>query len=108
MIRMDESKYDLAFQIISEAGDARSKALNAISVIQEGRIEEGTEMIREAKKSLVNAHHIQTKLIQQEIGGESVDTNIIMVHSQDHFAMATTTIDLAEIIAKLYSQLNAK
>ena len=105
---MDENKYDLAFQIISEAGDARSKALNAISLIQDGKIEEGEEMIKDAKKSLVNAHHIQTKLIQQEIVGNSVDTNIIMVHSQDHFAMATTTIDLAEIIAKLYSQLNER
>lgn len=105
---MDENKYDLAFQIISEAGDARSKALNAITLIQDGKIEEGEEMIKDAKKSLVNAHHIQTKLIQQEICGDSVDTNIIMVHSQDHFAMATTTIDLAEIIAKLYSQLNER
>ena len=105
---MDENKYDLAFQIISEAGDARSKALNAITLIQDGKIEEGEEKIKDAKKSLVNAHHIQTQLIQQEICGDSVDTNIIMVHSQDHFAMATTTIDLAEIIAKLYSQFNER
>lgn len=105
---MDENKYDLAFQIISEAGDARSKALNAITLIQDGKIEEGEEKIKDAKKSLVNAHYIQTQLIQQEICGDSVDTNIIMVHSQDHFAMATTTIDLAEIIAKLYSQLNER
>ena len=103
---MDEEKYTLAFQIISEAGDGRSKALNAISLIQEGKLVEGEEMIRDAKKSLVNAHHIQTQLIQQEVCGNPVDTNIIMVHSQDHFAMATTTIDLAEIILKLYRQLN--
>ncbi|MBQ1757971.1 MAG: PTS lactose/cellobiose transporter subunit IIA, partial [Erysipelotrichaceae bacterium] len=42
---MDENKYDLAFQIISEAGDARSKALNAITLIQDGKIEEGEEKI---------------------------------------------------------------
>lgn len=105
---MDEDKYTLAFQIISEAGDGRSKALNAINMIQDGKLDEGEEMIKEAKQSLINAHHIQTKLIQQEACGNPVDTNIIMVHSQDHFAMATTTIDLAEIILKLYRQLNEK
>lgn len=103
---MDEEKYTLAFEIISEAGDSRSRALNAIALIQDGKFEEGEEEIKEAKKALVNAHHIQTKLIQQEVCGDPVDTNIIMVHSQDHFAMATTTVDLAEIILKLYRQLN--
>ncbi len=102
---MDEKKYELAFEIISEAGDAKSKSLNAIGEIQNGNMENGEKLIKEAKDSLINAHKIQTQLIQQEVNGEYVDTNIIMVHAQDHFSMATTTIDLAEIIYKLYKKL---
>ena len=105
---MDDNKYSLAFEIISEAGDSRSKALEAISLAQDNKLDESEEKIKEAKQSLVNAHKIQTELIQQEICGDAVDTNIIMVHSQDHFAMATTTIDLAEVILKLYKKLNNK
>ncbi|MBR2684473.1 MAG: PTS lactose/cellobiose transporter subunit IIA [Erysipelotrichaceae bacterium] len=105
---MDDNKYSLAFEIISEAGDAKSKASEAIALIQNKELEAGEQKIKEAKKSLVNAHHVQTKLIQQECTGESVDINIIMVHAQDHFSMATTMIDMAEIILKLYRQLEEK
>lgn len=102
---MDEEKYAIAFEIISEAGDGRSKALTAIDKILEDDFEAGKQLIKEAKDSLLNAHKLQTKLIQQEVCGEKVDTNIIMVHAQDHFAMATTTIDLAEIIFKLSKKI---
>lgn len=103
---MEDSLYNEAFVIISEAGDARSKALDAIKKIQDFNFEEGEKLIEEAQSSLVNAHKIQTEIIRKEISqDEKINMNILLVHSQDHFAMATTSIDMAKTILKLYKQL---
>lgn len=103
---MDDEKYAISFQMITEAGDARNKALNAIDMVQEYKFPEADALLKEAKASIILAHKIQTNLIHQEISGEPVESNILMVHSQDHFAMATTTIDLAEKMIKLYKKLH--
>ena len=102
---MDKNKYAVSFEMISEAGDAKSKAMNAIDLIQEYRFDEAEETLKDAKKSIVKAHQIQTELIRQEIGGEPVDMNILAVHAQDHFAMATSALDMAEKMFKLYKKL---
>lgn len=102
---MDEEQYAVSFEMITEAGDARNKALNAIDMIQNYHFDEAEKLLKEAKVSIIHAHKIQTDLIHQEMGGNPVDCNILMVHSQDHYAMATTTIELAEKMMKLYQKL---
>ena len=102
---MNDDKYMTSFEMISEAGDAKGKAMQAIDMLQEYEFEKAEELLAEAKKSLINAHQLQTDLIRQEIAGDSVKINILAVHAQDHFSMATTAIDLAEKMMKLYRKL---
>lgn len=103
---MDESKYTQSFQIISEAGDARSKALEAIDKAAEYQFEEAEDLLKSATECMNKAHQIQTDLIVKEINGQPVDTHILMIHSQDHFAMATESIDMAKVIIALYKKIN--
>lgn len=100
-----EASCEAGFAIISEAGDAKSKAMEAIKLIQNYRFEEAEATLKTSKECLRKAHLLQTELIQQEINGDRVDINVLMVHSQDHFAMATVALDLAEISMTLYKKL---
>ncbi|MGL5436434.1 MAG: PTS lactose/cellobiose transporter subunit IIA [Lachnospiraceae bacterium] len=88
--------YEISFQIIADAGDARSLAMNAIKKANEYRFEEANDLIRQAQNSLRAAHASQTGLMQKQANGESVEINIMLVHSQDHFAMGTCAIDMAK------------
>lgn len=102
---MDVDKYTESFQIIAEAGDARSLALEAIDKANEYDFEQAEELLKKATLSMNKAHQIQTDMIVREVNGQPVDTHIIMVHSQDHFAMATESIDMAKIIIRLYKKI---
>lgn len=93
---MLDKSYEVSFQIILHAGDARTKALQAMKCANEDNFLEAESLVKEAKKCLKEAHKSQTLLIQQEAGGEHLEVNVMLVHGQDHFAMAMTAIDLAE------------
>lgn len=103
---VEDKKYEACFQIIMAAGDARSKAIQAIKLANENKSQEAEAMIKEAKIDLKNAHVAQTQMLRQEAEGKEVDVNIILVHSQDHFSMAMTAIDMAEEVIILTKRLS--
>lgn len=102
----NEKKYATCFQIIVDAGDARTKALQAVKAANEDKIQKAESILREARECLKKAHRSQTELIQKEAVGEGVEVNIIMVHSQDHFSMAMTSIDIAEEVIFLNKKIS--
>ena len=99
---MNEDKYEIAFQVIMNAGNSKSSSMMAIEAAREFDFEEAKRLLKEADKDLREAHYVQTELIQKESNGNGVDVNIILVHSQDHLSMAITTRDQAEEFLKLY------
>ena len=102
---MNEDKYEIAFQVIMNAGNSKSSSMMAIEAAREFKFEEAEKLLKEADKNLREAHHVQTELIQQESNGKGVDVNIILVHSQDHLSMAITTRDQAEEFLNLYKMI---
>ncbi len=96
---------EISFQIILHAGNARSSAMEAIAFAKEGKFTEAKDKLEDAKKELNEAHHSQTELIQAEARGESVDVNVILVHSQDHLMTAMAIKDLAVEFVELYEKL---
>lgn len=103
---MDENKYIESFEIISEAGDARCKALEAIEKAEQYLFDEAQALLAEANTCMNRAHKMQTDMIVREVNGQPVDTHILLVHAQDHFSMAMETIDMAKIIINLYSKIS--
>ena len=91
-----EEVYQISFEIISDAGDARSKALQSIKASNGYKFEEAENLLITAKENLKKAHKTQTKLIQREANNEKIEMNVVLVHSQDHFSMAICAIDMAE------------
>ncbi len=88
--------YTISFQIISDAGDARSYAMKAMTAANNYEFEEANNLLLEAKVNLKKAHKVQTKLLQKEANEEEVTVNVILIHAQDHFSMAMCAIDMAE------------
>ncbi|WP_020155241.1 PTS lactose/cellobiose transporter subunit IIA [Caldibacillus debilis] len=93
---------DVIMDIIVHAGNARSKAMNAIKLAAEQQIDSAKKLIEEAGKDLVNAHQVQTHLIQEETRGNKTEVSLFMVHAQDHLMNAITIKDLASEIIRLH------
>ena len=104
---MNPADYDVAFQIISFAGNAKSSAMMAIRESREGNPGEAQRLLVEADGDLHSAHGAQTKLLTQEARGNAVPLNIILVHAQDHLSGAMLVRDLAEEFIKLHEVVAA-
>ncbi len=105
---MNPADYDVAFQIISFAGNAKSAAMMAIRESREGNPEEARRLLTEADESLHAAHGAQTKLLTAEARGNAVPLNIILVHAQDHLTGAMLVRDLADEFTKLHDLVAAR
>ncbi|GBK62673.1 MAG: PTS lactose/cellobiose transporter subunit IIA [Paenibacillus macerans] len=104
---MDEYQ-EIIMEIITNAGVAKSKAMEAIRLAQRGQAEQAAECLNEGKAELVKAHKAQTRLIQSEADGTSHEVTLLMVHAQDHLMSAITIRDLAEHIVDLYNKLDRR
>ena len=62
---MDEKIFELSFEIIGYAGNAKGMAFEAIAKAKEGNIEEARTLLKESKAEVNKAHRCQTDLIQQ-------------------------------------------
>ena len=81
---MKEEDVLVSMQIISSAGEARSIAILAVEEAKKGNIKKAREMLAQAKEAMLEAHEAQTKLITQEMSGDPIAINVLLIHSQDH------------------------
>ena len=79
-------------ELIVNDGDARGKALNAVSAAAEGQFDQAEKLMEECKSSLNQA---------ELNGDDSVRVTLLIVHAQDHLMNAITVKDLAEHIIHL-------
>ncbi len=96
--------YEISFQLILNAGNAKSKALMAIEFAREYKFDEAQNLLTEAQSDLHLAHKSQTTLIQTEAQGNKTEFTILLVHAQDHLSMAMTTFDTAQEFFYLYKK----
>lgn len=102
---MNEEKYTAAFDLILNAGNAKSTALMAIEAARDFDFEEAERCLKEATENMRKAHQAQFDMIQQEAGGNPIEVNIILVHAQDHLTMAMMARDNAEEFINLYKMI---
>lgn len=101
-----EDLYETAFALILSAGNSKSNSMLAIKSSREGSFDEADTYLELAQGELVNAHQIQTNLIQKEARGEKHELNLIMIHAQDHLAMALSALENAKEFKHLYQVIN--
>lgn len=93
---------EIAFQIILNAGNGKSSAMEAIQAAKENDFVEADRLLTEAGQELGKAHTYQTKLLQKEASGEENTITVMLIHSQDHLMTSMTVRDLAVEIVEIY------
>nr|WP_132746268.1 PTS lactose/cellobiose transporter subunit IIA [Scopulibacillus darangshiensis] len=99
------SSEEVVFHIILHGGNARSLAMEAVSLAKNGGISDARGKLRDAAEEISEAHKIQTSLIQKEAEGEKVGVSLLLIHAQDHLMNALTIRDLAHEFVDLYEKL---
>lgn len=94
------------FNIISNGGDAKAIAYEALDLAHKRKFEEADQKMEVANKTLNKAHNTQTKLIQAEINGKNVQMSLLMVHAQDHLMAAISEISLIEQMIKMIKSID--
>lgn len=97
-----EQQLEVIMPLIMYGGDAKSSAMEAIQFAKKGEWEGADRKLKEAKDSLIQAHHSQTELLTNEARGETTTLSLLMVHAQDHLMTSITFVDLATEIIELY------
>lgn len=98
--------YRVAFELIGVAGDSKAESMSAIESCKQGDFEAARQHLKAADESMLKAHDSQTSMLQQEALGNHVETNIMLVHAQDHLTMATVARDMAEQFLDLYERID--
>lgn len=103
-----KERENVIMKIISYAGDARSKAYEALDVcIEKGDFKRARKLLEEARDHLIEAGKVHAKFLHTEAGGEKVEMTLLLVHSEDLYMVASTEIDLAERIILALAQKKA-
>lgn len=96
----------VAMSIIAYGGDARSYAVQAISLAKGNQIDEAFEAIEEGKKSACLAHNEQFSLISNYAEGKKVENSILLSHAMGHLMCAELALEMGAEMVELYSKLH--
>ena len=93
----------IAFKIISLAGDAKAELDKALKLAHDGKLEEAQVQTKNAVAKLQEAHELQTKeLLTREANGEKLEFNVLISHAQDYLMTTYAMKDLLCEIINLY------
>lgn len=98
----------IVFGIIASAGEARSKAYEALELAKEGRFDEADAIMAEANEASVAAHNIQTELLTHEAQGDHATVDVLLVHAQDHLMTSILALELINELIGLYRRIDAR
>ncbi|MGL4367624.1 MAG: PTS lactose/cellobiose transporter subunit IIA [Brevinemataceae bacterium] len=94
---MTEEKFEeIVMSLVGFAGEGRSYAFEALRAARNGDFEKSDELLKKSSEALLEAHHTQTELIQDEINGIKTPISLLMLHAQDHLMTALLAKDLIE------------
>lgn len=95
----------IPFQLISAAGIARSLAFEALKAARTGDFDRADDLMRQSNEAGLRAHDQQTKILAREAGGDHVETNVLMIHAQDHLMTSMLAQELIAEDIRLYKKI---
>ncbi|MGH4121387.1 MAG: PTS lactose/cellobiose transporter subunit IIA [Clostridium sp.] len=95
------------FEIISQAGDAKSDVMYALKKVKRGNYDSARELLKEASGKIRNASEMHIKILSSFMKNEDLSVSFLLVHAEDHFSNASFAhslgselIDIFEVIDK--------
>ncbi|MEC1178281.1 PTS lactose/cellobiose transporter subunit IIA [Metasolibacillus meyeri] len=94
--------------LIMHSGNAKSECMEAIQFAKAGDFQAAQDKMKLAQEAIIEAHHAQTALLQQEAQGQKVEVSLLLIHAQDHLMNAITFRDLAQELVEVHEQIKGK
>jgi len=94
------------FKIISFSGDAKSNIYEAFELVTKGEYEEAGKVLEKADESIIEAHNVQTTLIQKEAQGVHTELSLLMVHAQDQLMTTLLAKDMVKNMIFMQKEIN--
>lgn len=98
----------VAFQIISNSGEARSKIAEAMNKCEKGQWDEAKKLIEEAEKNLLDAHDVHMKICQKEASGENIQPTLLLIHAMDLMLVTESERDMAKRFLRITKKMSNK
>ena len=96
-----------AMQMIMLAGDSRNLLTEAINATMEGVSDiEVDEKLKAAKEKMVEAHRIQTNMIQSSIEDDELHTTLLFSHAQDTLMTIYSEQNMVGHMITMYRKLS--
>ena len=95
----------IVFEIVYTAGAAKGLSYEALGEAEKGNYSKAEELLKEADKSLLEAHNIQTGIIQNEVNGDNMEVSVLFVHAQDHLMTSIEAKSLIECMIRMYKRI---
>lgn len=103
MVDMEE----LCFQVISLAGAARSKYIEAIRTAKKGDPERAAALVKEGKGFFIKGHDAHLNLAQVT-EPQPQTTNLLLLHAEDQLMSAETMEIMANELIDICAMLHEK
>ncbi|MDF2883185.1 MAG: lactose/cellobiose transporter subunit [Clostridiaceae bacterium] len=103
---MNEINEEVIFKLISFSGDARSDIYEAFELVKKGKYAEAQDKFDSADEAIIHAHNTQTSLIKNEINGNHVALNLLLVHAQDHLMNTLLAKDMVKNMINMQKEIN--
>lgn len=94
-----------AMKIILNAGNARTKADEALTLINDFHFNQAHVKILEAREDIKKAHQVQTEIIQNEAAGQTYQPCLLFTHAQDTLMTIMSEVNLIEKMIMLFETL---
>ena len=94
-------------QLIVKSSKVTTLAMQSVKSALAGDISSARHLLDEARAKGVEAHNVQTEMIQQEIRGEGDSPTLLSVHAQDHFMNSQLLLEVVNIIVGQQEQIEA-
>lgn len=102
----EEINEQIIFKLISFSGEARSNIYEAFESVTNGEYEKAEEFLKQADETILEAHSVQTALIQKEAQGIHTKITLLMVHAQDHLMSTLLLKDLIKNMINMQKEIN--
>lgn len=97
MAGKDKGSNQELMRLIIKSSKVTAQVMQSLELAQSGQKEETNAELEQARKLSVEAHNLQTSLIQSELSGQANPPSLLAVHAQDHFMNSHLLLELAAV-----------
>ena len=97
MTGQDKGSSQELMRLIIKSSKVTAQVMQSLELAQSGQKEEANAELEQARKLSVEAHNLQTSLIQSEQSGQANPPSLLAVHAQAHFMNSHLLLELAAV-----------